>query len=570
MAEAAANNSADALSSPSSVNGAQRPWDQVASYSQEFPNSVPSKTRPSHDSSAIYSKYNHKHNVSYAMNGASMSRTSSRSGSRQGHLHDQGYRVPHRVDALNQKDPSLSRTGSDTDSLLDLYGRESANRSTPSVLDQDKRSENRAYYEDEDPDQSQWIHRDKLAKIESEELQQFGIQIRDPVLMGRKSGSRRGRSRESHSVTANGITDRKDASPAILEDGEQRIPSPIPIEDNAPKDEDEPAVFDDPRLPEEIAADPYEDGGHRMYRNPGLRKSSSRIPILAYSPHPIPQEHLEREAPLQRTRNNTINSRDEDGLSFPKTRRPSVSAPLALQTPESQIETTPPQTAQTATANQQLQNSPSKPKQTTKSTSRKTSGASDTRKISGTHKKPTPSNANGNTSNQRPGTRSSERRPGTALNRPEGDPPWLATMYKPDPRLPPDQQMLPTHAKRLQQEQWEKEGKIPSAYDKDFGPLTIRHDGNDPPPAPESEKPKDEPAPIVTTRPSPTQSPEPTDRSRTSETDRGGYKAIPTMLPAPPAPTFTTSISAKPVPSPIQVEPEQPVKKKGCPCCVIM
>jgi hypothetical protein len=50
----------------------------------------------------------------------------------------------------------------------------------------------------------------------------------------------------------------------------------------------------------------------------------------------------------------------------------------------------------------------------------------------------------------------------------EGDPPWIASMYKPDPRLPPDQQMLPTHAKRLAQEQWEKEGKTGTIYDRDF------------------------------------------------------------------------------------------------------
>ncbi|KAG9549686.1 hypothetical protein KCV01_g23507, partial [Aureobasidium melanogenum] len=33
----------------------------------------------------------------------------------------------------------------------------------------------------------------------------------------------------------------------------------------------------------------------------------------------------------------------------------------------------------------------------------------------------------------------------------EGEAPWVATMYKPDPMLPPDQQMLPTHAKRAMQ-----------------------------------------------------------------------------------------------------------------------
>jgi len=44
-------------------------------------------------------------------------------------------------------------------------------------------------------------------------------------------------------------------------------------------------------------------------------------------------------------------------------------------------------------------------------------------------------------------------------------------MYKPDPRLPPDQQLLPTVAKRLQQEQWEREGKFGNAYDTNFRPL---------------------------------------------------------------------------------------------------
>lgn len=54
----------------------------------------------------------------------------------------------------------------------------------------------------------------------------------------------------------------------------------------------------------------------------------------------------------------------------------------------------------------------------------------------------------------------------------EGDPPWMVSAYKPDPRLPPDQQLLPTVARRLQQEKWEQEGKFGNVYDKDFRPLT--------------------------------------------------------------------------------------------------
>jgi hypothetical protein len=72
-----------------------------------------------------------------------------------------------------------------------------------------------------------------------------------------------------------------------------------------------------------------------------------------------------------------------------------------------------------------------------------------------------------NTDAKRPGTSSGTPRPSTS-HRLEGDPPWIATMYKPDPRLPPDQQMLPTHAKRLAQEQWEKEGKTGTVYDREF------------------------------------------------------------------------------------------------------
>lgn len=42
-------------------------------------------------------------------------------------------------------------------------------------------------------------------------------------------------------------------------------------------------------------------------------------------------------------------------------------------------------------------------------------------------------------------------------------------MYKPDPRLPPDQQMLPTHAKRLQQEQWDAARKESEIRQRELG-----------------------------------------------------------------------------------------------------
>lgn len=72
----------------------------------------------------------------------------------------------------------------------------------------------------------------------------------------------------------------------------------------------------------------------------------------------------------------------------------------------------------------------------------------------------------------------------------EGEAPWIASMYKPDPRLPPDQQMLPTHAKRMAQEQWEKEGKVGTVYDRDFRPLNVQGFPEQPPhPSPAKDLP---------------------------------------------------------------------------------
>ncbi|KMU85118.1 hypothetical protein CIHG_02900 [Coccidioides immitis H538.4] len=496
MAETAANNSADALSSPGSVKESQRPWDQSPSNGQDSTNPAPSKPRTSHDSTAPHPKYNSKNSISDAVNGTPVSGTLSRSGSRQGHLQDQGYLATHRGDTSSRMDTATS----------------------PRVLEQ----------------MEAWS--------------------------------------------------RNESFPTIHEDKRQRLCYHLFPIDDGPQDEDvEPTCVQRTHV--------YQKKSRLIHmkmvvarrrqectRMPVLRKSSSRIPVLASSPLPMPHEYLGRDSPLPRTRNNTVTSGDEDSLSFSKTRRLSESAPRVLQTPEPQIETTPPQSSQPSTASRQLQNSPSKAKHSAKSTpatSRKASGTQDTRKSSGTHKKAAASNGNGSIQNQRPGTRSGERRPPTGLNRPEGDPPWLATMYKPDPRLPPDQQMLPTHAKRLQQELWEKEGRIPSTYDKDFAPLAIRRDEKPPSPVAEPELPKEEdPCPIVfappslPSLPSPPKSPEMRDHPGKGDTDRSGYKSIPSLIPSATEPTFTTSISAKPGPSPVQEQP--PPKKKSCSCCVVM
>jgi hypothetical protein len=136
-------------------------------------------------------------------------------------------------------------------------------------------------------------------------------------------------------------------------------------------------------------------------------------------------------------------------------------------------------------------------------------------------------------------------------------------MYKPDPRLPPDQQLLPTVAKRLQQEQWEKEGKFGNAYDTSFRPL------ND-------EEFQPQPEIVSQTIEIPDQKPEQNSewplrgpKSPTLSTGRpgtaGGYSTMPKITGTP------QGIEPIPSPKPVRIqEPPEDAKKDGCGCCTIM
>jgi len=150
----------------------------------------------------------------------------------------------------------------------------------------------------------------------------------------------------------------------------------------------------------------------------------------------------------------------------------------------------------------------------------------------------------------------------------------MVSAYRPDPRLPPDQQLLPTVAKRLQQEKWEREGKFGSVYDKEFRPLT--DEGFLKPPEPSAqdkeaekeaeEEKKDEQGdwPLKAEPKSPTMP------GRTNS-----YSTMPRISDAP----------ANTMPNPRtpghQAQPSQPAqvpdpteeaqdKKAGCGCCIVM
>lgn len=290
----------------------------------------------------------------------------------------------------------------------------------------------------EDPEHSRWIHRDKLARIESQELQAAGIIL--PRARAQSKSSRRENSRDH---TSNGVRSEQ------ADQKRQRIGS-FPTEE---EEEPENNVWD-LRLPEEAAGDQGE-----LYRDiSGGVKGVSRIPVNKRSPLPIPIQHLERDTPIKRKQSGTWEF-EGDQISMPKSRGRSQSIKVledstATPTPAKRLAS---------------EHSPTK-----KATGAR-KGASTSRNTSGQQRPKTRSGSN-TTSSTRPTTRSGELNHSNSISkRPEGDPPWLSSMYKPDPRLPPDQQLLPTVAKRLQQEQWEKEGKYGNTYDTQFRPLSVEH-----------------------------------------------------------------------------------------------
>ena len=264
-------------------------------------------------------------------------------------------------------------------------------------------------------EQSKWIHRDKLARIESQELQAAGIFVpraKMPSKHRSQSRLRRGTESSEHSQS--------NKSGKVL--------SEIV---NAPSW--------DLRTPEEIA----EEEANAYFTSNGL-SGGSRIPVAKTSPAPIPLDYLERASPAGRKLPDLPN--DEPILYATKTRSRSASTTQRENGKRSVTDTSPKKTA----GNARKTSAPPKTPPMTNNRPKTRSGQSNHSGSGG--------------SGTRPSTRSGERQM-------EGDPPWEINSYKPDPRLPPDQQLLPTVARRLQQEKLEREGKFGDVYDKDFRPL---------------------------------------------------------------------------------------------------
>ena len=452
----------------------------------------------------------------------------------------------------------MSRSGSEADSLIDLYHRQNSDTNLRSDGDLDI-PEN-MYRPDED-DPEGWIHRDKLAKIESEELQAAGINLanaRRTIKSGKRFQNRSEQSiEEQSSKTTHDEKRRRTSSPAMAD------------EDLQPQNWDL-------RTAEEIAAE--STGVSSPYPNPVVRKAGSKIPILTSSPLPIPVEKVERETPLPRKRTMSGSLSLDEAASVPRSRpRKSSTGSQAL------LDEVNGRAGQAASkTGSPIKSRPQNPLVTPPASVA-------TRKVTPTSRKgaAAPKGTMPNSPSQRPGTRSGEAdRPRTAVNRPEGDPPWLATMYKPDPRLPPDQQIIPTHARRQQQAQWSQEGAIPDTYGRDFSPLSVR-------PLDETSLPQ-QPAPAMTPadkldetanawplRPMASVRSASSGRPGTSGSITGGYSTMPKVT-SPPLGLHSPKLGQSPRVS--QVPGQQRMQEhkletggeddgkaeKGCGCCIVM
>lgn len=320
-------------------------------------------------------------------------------------------------------------------------------------------------------DDSAWIHRDKLAQIEIQEMEEAGIHVRQ----SRRSSSAGRAKRDSRSQSRSRRPASKGGAEAAMDDeegaaeyaaldshreGRKRV-STIPAAD------DEEEIDTELRTSEEVATEHLQ---HSYMRSPSAgRPGTSRIPVSKISPVPVPQQVVDRDSPLPRSRAGSgAWSGAWDELQYARRARSgSIGSQVLLDDAEGKA--SPPQSSHLRNPNENKENSPPKPKMPggkptsgARNTAKNTNGTTPPRPGSSDHSKRNPSAA------KRPSSRSGHKsRPSTG-HAPEGEAPWIASMYKPDPRLPPDQQMLPTHAKRMMQQQWEKDGKTGSAYDRDF------------------------------------------------------------------------------------------------------
>ncbi|EAT80788.2 hypothetical protein SNOG_11744 [Parastagonospora nodorum SN15] len=447
----------------------------------------------------------------------------------QSYENDQSYLSSDRMNELHRK-PSgdMNAISNDPDSVMEYYKSHNTNKKSTAASLKGKPKKKTSKGGPGDPnwtavehDQNNWIHRDKLKEIETKELEAAGFRVG-----GRASGT----NSRSQSTTRKPRDRRGSEAAGQNQTGDERhdgrrVVSPIPAEDEDALDQDH--SWRNSTTFEELAAGGGQPASPRATTHNG-RPSTSRIPLPKTSGLPVPASAADRDAPLSRSR---AGSGNWNGDAIAANAKPTG-------------KTGPPGNRKTSAKTQ-----------------------------------PKGRNVSGTSPPKRPGTSGAAAaiRPVTS-HKPEGEAPWIATMYKPDPRLPPDQQIIPTHAKRMQQEQWENEGRVGSMYDKDFRLLNTEDmDGKRlsqiDPIALEKERERENgqwPLPSPEKSASPDPSLEKTD---TKANEQGGaYKLTPTIPQGPRVPSPKLAPPIEPAASHPQTHdfPSQSRAGKEGVCCIVM
>lgn len=449
------------------------------------------------------------------------------------------------------KPRSINDTNSPADSLLDLY----ASSKADGPGDTHKRTATEASGPHPIEDSSKWIHRDKLAKIENEELQAAGIVLPRAPRSRSKSNSRS--RREQSQDKANGR-----ARTADHGNTRSRKNSEIASDPRTPELSTVPSPSWDLRLPEEIAE---ETDGYFIPHS--LTSKGSKIPIAKTSPLPLPIEHIERDMPIPRKRDSSPS--EEETITYPKTRNRSGSLgnPMGTGTPMANGP------ASSVAKRAATDTSPPKKPGARKTSAKSATGAAGRPRTRGGPSKDSTSSGTGT----RPSTRSGELSPGN--KKMEGEPPWMVSAYRPDPRLPPEQQLLPTVARRLQQEKWEREGKFGNVYDKEFRPLTDEGFLKPPEPVDRNAAGGEEPTEEEKAESEWPLKPDLRKSPSLRQGRAGSYSTMPKVkdpLPSPLPSPMNPGQQLTQVPSIVRVpdapEPSKDESKKdgGCGCCIVM
>ncbi|KAJ9637265.1 hypothetical protein H2199_007552 [Coniosporium tulheliwenetii] len=328
--------------------------------------------------------------------------------------------MPNRVDALGRKRSETSAAGSEPDSLLELYkgGSESWKSSYHVGAGETRKASQGVDRSDED-DESKWIHRDKLAQIESRELEEAGLRARgtSQSSLPSRSGSHSRHRRNASLGDTSGDTKQDDEINGHYpprQERRQHTISPIPASEASENGD----VDHDPRMRDRTSAEHEREQANQGARQHLVRPTTSRIPLAKTSPAPVPRPLVAGDSPRPRSRGGSglWSGLYENGVAVSKTRGRSATAESAVL----------------------------------------------------------PDDMDDPAARSQRGTSMEATSPPTS---------------PPKARASPEEQMLPTHAKKLAQEQWEREGKTGSVYDTEFRLLNTDEFARPEP------KPKEEHAP---------------------------------------------------------------------------